>query len=200
MEALDARVRWLDQKHLAAAMPVLTAVFVSKKFHGQADLRAITVALDGGPSLLHQANFQDSDLDGLDASEAKMSCSFSRATINRSIFDRALFDTCRFKASRFSACTFVGSKIDSPTLDDAFFLSCSFQGARITGRGTHEYGGRRMVFDGCNFDGTVFQNLQIRACTFRNCSFSGAMFKRCLLTGVKFEGGEPDPANLVACT
>jgi uncharacterized protein YjbI with pentapeptide repeats len=174
-------------------------VFSRKSISITSDLRGVVVGLDGAPLQLLKADFKDLQGTNVDASECRVSCSFTGARIDKSKFDVAVLDTCRFKGAKFDRTSFDEAKIDSPTLDDAEFLKCSFLRAKITGRGFQEYGGRRFVFEECDFRGAAFRNLQLRASVFRDCNFEGVTFSKCLMVGVKFEGSRPDDGSIVDC-
>ena len=191
--------RWSDAGFIAQVSPALEAVFSAKSTRGPVDLRGVVVGLDGALPRLLRADLQDLHAAELDASQSKFSCSFSRARIERSSFEKSRFDTCRFKETMFDATSFEGSKVDSPTLDDARFVGCLFAKSRLTGRGHREYGGRRAVFEKCDFRDVLFRNLSLRACTFRECVFEGTVFEKCILAGVKFEGTQPLPGCFIDC-
>jgi len=199
MPELNISKRWYDPGFFRDAESLIDAVFSRKSAGAPVDLRGIIVGMDGALPRLLTADFQDLHGDGIDASGCKVSCSFSRARIGNSKFENSLFDTCRFKEAEFDHTSFDAAKFDSPTFDDAKFVQCSFVGAKITGRRLQEYGGRRFVFEGCDFRLAIFRNLQMRACVFRNCKFEGVAFSKCLMVGVRFEGEVPPDGSMVDC-
>lgn len=199
MNKLQAAQRWGDDAFLNEVRGALYAVFVDKRCEEAVDLRGIVVGLDGAIDPLINANLQDTVLAGPDLSYARLSCSLNGANVRETQFRKAMFDTCRFMGARFERCSFEGARLNSPTLDDAAFLDCTFDKGQIRGRGWNEYGGRRILFEGCTFRGTVFQNLQLRACKFRRCAFHNTTFKKCILAGVSFVESSPNAATFVEC-
>jgi uncharacterized protein YjbI with pentapeptide repeats len=199
MEDSEYSKRWSDPKFLSRMGKVFTSIFVSRTPVEGADLRGLIVGLDGAPSALLAADFQDVNLENVDLSYSSLSCAFSRACIQESKFCKAVFDTCRLKGARFRSCVFVSARFDGPTLDDSVFLDCSFTQANLVGRGLNEYGGRRVVFERCDFKKSLLENLQLRACVFRDCSFETTTFRKCLMVGVKFEGTMPAENSFVSC-
>lgn len=191
--------RWSDPEFLQEVGPTLESIFVNKALAGAVDIRGITIGLDGEPPGLRYPSFQALAAQNINASECRVSCSFGSAKLFDSNFDKSKFDTCWFKEAYFERTTFDDAKIDSPTLDDAKFIHCSFSGARIHGRRIQEYGGRRVVFEDCDFRDMLFRNVQLRACRFLNCNFEGTRFEKCLIVGVKFEGSSPAPSAFVGC-
>ena len=191
--------RWGDADFVRGVLPSLQKLFLAKSPIADVDVRGITVGLDGALSELVDADFQDTRVTALSASFGKFSCSFSRAQIATSQFESCAFDTCRFKSSRFTLSSFERATFDNPTLDDAHFLQCGFSAARITGRRTREYGGRRVLFEKCDFSNTEFRSLQLRACSFRDCVWTGTQFVACLLSGTKFEGSAPPHERFRDC-
>lgn len=195
----DIYKRWGHPEFLQQVTSTLAAIFLEKSTNVPVDLRGVVVGLDGAlPQLLH-ADFQNLQAAQIDASRCRVSCSFSRARIEKSRFDAAVFDTCRFKESAFDQTSFNAAKFDSPILDDAIFRGCSFQESRIVGRGLKEYGGRRIVFEKCNFQNACFCNVQLRACSFRECVWDNVVFENCILVGIKFEGTQPLDGSFVGC-
>ena len=191
--------RWSEPSFLAEREGVFNSLFVSRNPVHVADLRGLVVGLDGAPASLYFVNFTDARIESADFSWARFSCGFWKAQVDGTRFAEADFDTCNFKDARLANCDFESARVDSPTFDDAVFLRCAFTGAVIQGRGITEYGGRRTVFEQCDFTKTLFQNLQFRACIFRQCNFRETLFKRCLMVGVKFEGGAPNEDGFISC-
>lgn len=154
--------RWSDSSFVEASAGLLSRVFAEKTAVVDADLRGIVVGLDGAmPAILH-SDFQGVEFRQVDASFGKFSCSFGRGVFRDCRFDSATFDTCRFKNAKVFGCSFEKAQFESPILDDAEFVDCSFLSAVIRGRGYNEYGGRRVRFERCRFQGSRFQNLQLR--------------------------------------
>lgn len=199
MAGSNSKKRWTDAEFLRQIAPVLSAVFIGKLTSAAVDLRGVIVGLDGALPQLLQADFQDFRGTEIDLSECKTSCAFSRAQVTKSKFIGSLFDTCRFKDAEFELCSFDKARFESPSFDDTKFRQCSFVGARVAGRRMQEYGGRRAIFERCDFRQTVFRNLQLRACVFRDCRFDGAFFTKCLMVGLKFEGERPSDQSLTDC-
>ena len=193
--------RWKDPHFLEGVLPILEAAFDRKELLSGADLKGASIGtgVNFPPTLLY-ANLFNARLEDSDFSEAKISTNFVSAQLARINFDRTAFDTCNFARSSLRQCTFRECNIDSPDLDDAKIIQCSFDRAVISSRRLHEYGGRRVLFDECDFQNTAFKRLQFRACTFRNCNFEGARFKWCHLVAIKFEGKSPDPIAFENCT
>jgi uncharacterized protein YjbI with pentapeptide repeats len=189
--------RWSDPQFASGMEDVFRSMFVLRNPARDLDLRGLVVGLDGAlPSVTGLSGLR---LENVDLSEARLSCSLSKAHIQGTKLARAYFDTCYFKGAKFVSCDFGMVRFDSPTLDDATFLDCSFREAKMTGRGSREYGGRRFVFERCDFNGAVLRNVQLRAGVFRECSFHGTVFKKGLLVAVKFEGGAPAEESFVGC-
>ncbi len=184
----EVQQRWKDERFVQQNLAMLRRALMDKASLNGLDLRGIIVGLADGRSDCMNLDFQETNLRELRADWGKFSCSFVGAQIKASSFKESFFDTCRFKNAHFSQCEFNGAKFASPHLDDGTFQGCDFGQAKMQGRGAREYGGRRILFDGCRFNEAVFQNLQFRSTTFRNCSFGKAMFKKCYLAGIKFEG------------
>ncbi len=199
MSVNDLKRRWRDPAFIEKVAPVLNSIFVEKTLVKNADLRGIPIGVDDSPEPLAHASFIRVALDGADASESSLSCSFHEGSLRNVRFSRARFDTCIFGKASFDKCIFDSSFIDSPFLADATFQHCSFIGAKITARGLQEYGGRRVVFEHCDFSQAVLQNLQLRACAFRECVFHAIQIRNCLLVGVKFEGEKPLPQSFENC-
>lgn len=189
--------RWSESKHLSEMTEMLKAIFLARTPVHDVDLRGIVIGMDGTPEILSKADFQDTRLRNADLSHGRYSCAFSRAFVEEGVFVQAVFDTCRLKEAHFVSCTFDEALLNSSTLNDAIFTECSFIRTKIKGRGSNEYGGKRAVFDRCDFTEALLQNLQFRACTFRQCIFDGAIFKKCLMVGVKFEGEEPAQESFI---
>ncbi|NQT12900.1 MAG: pentapeptide repeat-containing protein [Planctomycetes bacterium] len=191
--------RWSDSSFVEGSSALLNEVFVEKTAVVNADLRGIIVGLDGAmPALLH-SDFQDVDVRELDASFGEFSCSFVRGVFRDCRFDGVKFDTCRFKDAKFYGCSLERARLESPVLDDAEFVDCLLPGAAIRGRGCNEYGGRRVRFERCRFQGSRFQNLQLRGTRFIDCVFDGAGFKKCLLAGVTITGSGLTREQLEDC-
>lgn len=192
--------RWLSPEYLKDQLPTLEALFVRKERVVGANLKGIPVSFGECPISLVSANFINAVLEDSDASHAAMSCSFGRALLTRVNFAATFFDTCNFYHASFVGCRFDACKFDSPFLDDARFVQCTFRGAKWVSRQMQAFGGRRVVFEECDFGEVLFDRLQFRACKFRTCSFGGTRFRRCLLKGVKFEGEAPLPEAFENCT
>jgi len=190
--------RWTDQLFVERMHEVVRNAFVEKNAT-DADLSGLVVGLDGAIESLIHSDLQDARLVRVKFSFSKFSCSFNRCNCVDVSFDEARFDTCRFKDSRFECCSFKKVRLDSPTLDDAVFVECSFHEAQIKGRGWNEYGGKRVTFERCRFDGCVFRNLQLRACKFIGCTFDNVTFSKCLMSGVSFSECSPDIAAFEGC-
>jgi len=185
------RDRWKDGSFVLEMKDSIKAIFTDKVFHQPADLRGITVGLDGAiPELIH-ANFCDVNLSGQLLSHSRISCSFSDGKFVNVDFDRSFFDTCRFLRSYFKECKFNTANLNSSTLDDAIFKDCVFQSAKISGRGFTEYGGKRITFNNVSFKDCLFKNVQIRGCKFIDCDFDRASFHNCIITGTSFQGSMP---------
>jgi uncharacterized protein YjbI with pentapeptide repeats len=193
------RDRWKEPEFVRSIGSLLEDIFRNKNSQVPADLRGLVVGLDGALPGLSEASFQDTTIAGLDASSGKFSCDFVRAKIQGSRFVKVRFDTCWSKGALFEGVTFDQARFESPTFDDAVFRGCSFLEARITGRGYREYGGRRAVFENCDFSNTVFRNLQFRACQFRRCAWEGTTFTKCLIVGSKFEETSPSESSFIDC-
>jgi uncharacterized protein YjbI with pentapeptide repeats len=191
--------RWADSHFLEQATDCLRSVFVEKTLDANADMRGLVVGLDGAIESLIHSDLQDAAISHVDLSFSRFSCPFSRCDCREVNFGESKFDTCRFKSSQFHNCLFRKAKMDSPILDDAGFLACSFDEAQIRGRGWNEYGGKRVVFENCRFDHCVFRNLQLRACKFIGCSFDRTAFRKCLISGASFSGMAPDLAAFEDC-
>jgi uncharacterized protein YjbI with pentapeptide repeats len=191
--------RWSDPAFLSQMGETLNSLFQLKKPPQNLDLRGIIVNLDGAPPSLCYVGFADLALEKADASGGRFSCPFANARISETSFNRTFFDTCWLQKAQFRRCTFDQACLDSCMFNDALFTDCSFVDAKVKGRGFNEYGGRRAVFERCNFTGTLFQNLQLRACSFRDCVFEKAIFKKCIAVGLKFEGSSPAETSFVSC-
>jgi len=109
------------------------------------------VGLDGALPGLVGADLQGVHLRGVDFSFARLSCSMVRGCFDGCLFHSAIFDTCRMTAARFVESWFDEATLDSPWMDDAVFHRCSFAGGRLSGRGMREFGGRRALFEDCDF-------------------------------------------------
>jgi uncharacterized protein YjbI with pentapeptide repeats len=191
--------RWRDPEFVAEIESTIRGLSIGRQLPTQADIRGIVVRLDGAlPELLH-ADFQGVNLVEVDASYGRFSCSFGHVAATACKFEDAYFDTCRFGRGRFTKCSFVRATLDSAHLDDAIFNECQFEEARIIGRGSNEYGGRRISFTNCNFKSALFQNIQLRATTFQGCTVEGVQFRKCLLAGVKFRDGAPPAEAFQNC-
>ena len=192
--------RWADPGFLQQIAPVLSIVFVEKTTSAAVDFRGVIIGLDGAPSQLLHADFLHFRGNEIDLSHCKASCAFNHAQFSKSKFIASMLDTCRFKDSHFDSCSFDQANFKSPTLDDSRFRDCSFVGAKITGREMQGYGGRRAIFERCDFRQAVFRNLQLRACAFRKCRFDSASFVKCIMAGVKFDGERPLDERLIDCS
>ena len=180
--------RWADSSFVEASASLLNRVFAEKTAVINVDLRGIVVGLDDAMPALVRSDFQDVEFQEVDLSFGKFSCAFSRGVFKDCHFDGVDFDTCRFKDAKFFGCSFEKVQLESPILDDAEFVDCVFLGTVIRGRGYNEYGGRRVRFERCRFQGSRFQNLQLRGAKFIDCEFGEARFKKCLLAGVSITG------------
>ncbi len=193
------RDRWKDGSFVLEMKDSIKAIFTDKVFHQPADLRGITVGLDGAiPELIH-ANFCDVNLSGQLFSHSNTSCSFSDGKFADIDFDYSFFDTCRFLRSYFKECKFNSENLNISTLDDAIFEDCLFQSAKISGRGFAEYGGRRTTFKNGSFKYCLFKNVHIRGCKFIDCDFDGASFDNCIITGTSFQGSMPLSTTFYDC-
>jgi len=191
--------RWFSDQFRAENQTRLDSLFVRKSLQGKIDLRGLVVGLDGAlPSLVH-ADLTGALVEGVDLSHSAFSCPFRAVRANNCTFAQCLFDTCWFKGAKFDHCTFDSASLESPILDDSQFQACSFERTRIFGKGSKEYGGRRVIFERCIFRSALFQNLQLRACRFNDCIFQDTIFKKSILAGTKFEGGEPERSAFVNC-
>lgn len=199
MKKSDLRARWSNNEYLAAVQPTLVALFDEKVLRSEADLRGMTVGLDGAIKPLEFASFDQATVEFVNLSLSRLSCSFGKCDFRQVVLDDSVFDTCNFSGSRFSDCSFRSTRLTAPTMDDALFLSSDFSEARFIGRRSREYGGRRTVFDGCSFRGTQLKALELRACRFINCRFDGALFERCDLRGVNFENCGTHEDQFVEC-
>jgi len=198
-DARELQDRWRDAEFVASVRPTLDDVFVRKTASATVDLRGVVVGLDGALPGLVGADLQGVHLRGVDFSFARLSCSMVRGCFDGCLFHSAIFDTCRMTAARFVESWFDEATLDSPWMDDAVFHRCSFAGGRLSGRGMREFGGRRALFEDCDFTGAKLKNMAFRACRFINCRFEGAVFVRCMLVGVKFENGSPARGALSGC-
>lgn len=191
--------RWSDASFVKASAELLNQVFSEKAEVVDADLRGIIVGLDGAMPALVYGNLYQVNLRRVDASDAQFSCSFNDSVFTECRFDRAAFDTCRFKHARFFGCSFEKADLDSPFLDDAEFVECRFPGTLLRGRNYREYGGRRVRFERCQFQGSRFKNVQFRAARFVDCQFEKVKLVKCLLAGTAISGSGLTKEDFGAC-
>jgi uncharacterized protein YjbI with pentapeptide repeats len=193
------RLRWKDPSYLISRNHDLLRVFDEKLADGPMELRGLTVGLDDAPRILEGKDLIHAKLSGLDLSFGRFSFSFAGARVGCCTFKRVRFDNCAMKASAFRECSFDGSEVLGPILDDATFESCTFREAGFRGRRLREYGGKRCEFLNCDFEGATLENLTLRASRFVNCNLEKAIFRRCLLAYLEFRGSEFDMAQIVDC-
>lgn len=187
-------VRWQNSAHLESLRPVLDAIFRRGTYFGPSDLSGLIVGLDGEHPALRNANFIKVILKDVRMVSSQVSCSFDQCNFTQVDFRDSLFDTCRMRKSAFFECQFPNTKFSAPSLDDAIFEKCSFEKAKLEGRGSKEYGGRRALFRQSDFRGASFKRLEFRASKFIGCRFEGAAFEKCDLRGVRIDGSQGMPA------
>lgn len=188
-EILD---RWKEIEFLKSVGPSLEKVFVQKRVREYTDLQGIIVGLDGAIDRLATADFQEAALENVDLSFGRISCSLIGGQFQDCRFEETLFDTCQLTSAKMIRCDFNKAKLHSPWLNDTNFEECNFSDTVMIGRGCKEYGGRRTLFQRCQFSRVVIQNLAFRACRFVSCSFEKVVFQKSLLVSVTFEDGGPE--------
>ncbi len=191
--------RWLDQDYASRLRTQLNAVFVDKVFRGPLDMRGITVGVREATPLTDTREFIRARLSEVDLAYGTFACQFVGGLFEEINFARATFDTCSMSSAHFCACSFPRARLSGPWFDDAVFTDCGFEGARLQGRRWREGGGRRVLFERCDFSGALFRNLELRACKFRNCIFEDAKFEICIISHPKFFGSAPKSAQFHDC-
>ncbi len=183
--------RWTSRDFQATVWPAIESLMTKRQLVGPVDLRGMTVGLIGQIQELSNFDFQDIEIEGVDLSFSRFSCSFSRCAITACDLEKAKFDTCRMVFSKFYQTNFRGVNISAPLANDALFEACDFSGSRLRGRGAKAYGARRAEFRDCVFDQSQFVGLELRACRFIDCKFENTVFEKCVLAGTKFTGAAP---------
>lgn len=191
--------RWTSRGFLVTVWPALESLITNRQLVGPLDLRGMTVGLNGQIQELSNFDFQDIEIEGVDLSFSRFSCSFSRCAFNTCILEKAKFDTCRMVSSKFYQTNFGGVNIAAPLLNDALFEACDFSGSRLRGRGAKAYGARRAEFRNCAFGQSRFIGLELRACRFIDCTFENTVFEKCILAGTKFVGGNTNGKKFLHC-
>jgi len=199
MKKSELETRWSDPEYLAGIEEQLTAIFENRSLEYSVDLRGMIVGLDGALKRLEFTSFEHSKISLVDFGNSRVACSFRHAEFKDVSFAESLFDTCNMISANFSRCNFRFAKIYAPILNDAVFDNCVFSEALLKGRGLKEYGGRRTVFQSCNFRDARLKSLEFRASRFVDCQLDGAVFEKCDLRGVKFEGSSIDSSQLIGC-
>lgn len=193
--------RWLDEDFVRDKRDILQQIFVSHEFHGDADVRSVTVGVDGPLELAASSDLYGAHLSRLDFSNAVFSCSFCRAVCRSVSFVSSVFDHCIFADGVFRDCPFDKARFSCPWLDAARFENCSFRDARLRGGGgcLAFDCGQRAVFENCDFSGALIAGLKFPAFEFRNCVFDDAKFERCFVFNVKFIGNVPSMNQFDRC-
>lgn len=199
MKKPELKRRWADPNYLADIDGKLDALFDAKSLTVEVDFRGMIVGLDGAIGRLEHASFEHANVRLADLSYCRFSCSFASSDFSDVRFDESYFDTCIMSRAKFSNCGFEASRIAAPTMDDALFSNCNFSRASLKGRGTYEYGGRRVTFQSCDFRESQLKSLRFRACRFIGCKFEDAYFENCDLRGAKFDGCGARPDQFVGC-
>lgn len=197
----ELRERWAGDGFVFASQSALESVFNTKNCHEAIDLRGVVVGLDGPINWLAWADLQDAHLKNVDFSFAKFSCSFIRGQFERVHFTGSEFDTCRLAKAHFVEVDFTRSLLLAPWLEDAVFIACRFDGARLRGRGKlfPNSSGSRIKFERCDFRGCIFEWISMAGIDFVDCKLETARFKECHVFNWRFKGNLPTQEQFHNC-
>lgn len=199
MKPKELTNRWNSDEFLRKNHTELSALLLQKSRAVDLDIRGLILGLDGQPEVFKNGDLIEAKAIGLNADYCAFAVNFSGSDISKSTFRHAKFDTCRMIRCKFNDVAFDSARLNSPTLDDAEIRGCSFVKTKIHGRRIQSYGGRRIIFEDCDFSECVFKNLKFIATRFKNCKFDGAIFEICSLAGVKFEECGVDSDHFQSC-
>lgn len=188
MKKKDILKKWTDNCYLRDISTHLESICSNRAEIEDTDLSGITIGPDAILDILKSKNLYQATIKNSNLSHSKISGSMSNVVFNHVDLSCSNLDRCVMVESRFLECNFSHAKLIAK-LNDSIFENTDFSFSKITG-GTLglEYGGRRVKFISCCFNGAVFNRVEFRASRFLNCNFSGAKFINCDFRGVKAEG------------
>ena len=183
--------KWQDTNFLTQITAVLEAIEQGNPVIRQVDLSGIEVGPNAPIDLLRKKYLHSCTLQNVDLSHTKICGSMSESRLEQVKFEKAALEQVTLYHSQIRHCEFKQTKVVA-NFDDAVFEDCHFDQAKFTaGRLGLEYGGRRVRFEHCHFQQCLFRGVELRAVKFINCHFENTEWHRCLLQGVRFEGGTP---------
>ena len=193
--------RWENPEFVASVRTHLGRLFGEGELTGPADLRGISVGVDGPVRFVSAADLQRVSLADADMSCSTFSCSFLGSQLTSVTFAGSKFDTCRMGRARFVGCDFRGALILRPWLEDAAFRDCTFVDARLRGRVGILLSecGRRVRFERCDFSGALLRGLKIAGADFVDCRFEGTRIEWCFVFNWRFHGQAPKAEQFTDC-